>query len=198
MQRADTQLFGVCSRRAGGYTSLLAEVQLIYSHYQGGLPQAQPCAVMAGDVTVIWEECSVETCGCACITCCKSGYHKSFCLLTFPMNLCWPGPRGPRLVCSPCQIISCLLVNAIPIDQFPAGLYWFSLIQCKCFACRNSSVNVPMRSKLVPLSLLLFKSYCHSCSFPTLSTCLFLGGAIARGLVLERNAHPAVWEWSLA
>lgn len=166
MHRADLQLFSMCSRLTGRYISLLAQHRApadIYSHQQGHLPQAQYSVVRGGDVTVIWEGCSVQTCSCACIMHCKSGYHKSCCLLTFPMNLCWPGLRGPQLVCSPCQIISCLLVNAIPIDQFPAGLYWFNLIQCKCFACRKGSMNVPMRSKSVPLSLLLFKSYCHSC-----------------------------------
>lgn len=92
----------------------------------------------------------------------KSGYHKSCCLLTFPVSLCWPELHGPWLVSRPCKIISCLPVNTISIDQFPAGLYWFSLIQCKCFACRKGSINVPMRSKSVPLFLFLFKSYCHS------------------------------------
>lgn len=160
MHRAGLQLFGTCSRLSRRYISLLhsTELQQIYVYQQRLLPQARYCVLGGDDVTVIWEGCSVQTCGCACIMHCKSS-----CFLTFPVNLCWPGLCGPRLVCSPCRIISCLLVNAIPIDHFPAGLYWFSLIHCKCFACRKGSVNVPMRSKSVPLSLLLFKSYCHSC-----------------------------------
>lgn len=157
-----------CSARAlgwqGGTSSFQhsTRLQLIHRHPQGQLPQAQRS--LAG--VVMWL-CSgrgvAADMGCACITQCKSGYHKSCCLLTLPVNLCWPGLCGTRLVGSPCKIISCVPGNAIPIDHFPAGLYWFSLIQCKCFACRKGSVNVPMRSKSVLLSLLLFKSYCHSC-----------------------------------
>lgn len=127
----------------------------------GQLPQTQ-CS-LSGLVMCLCSGRGVAAAmGSACIVHCKSGYHKSCCLLTLPVNLCWPGLRGTMLVGNPCKMISCLPGNAIPIDHFPAGLYWFSLIQCKCFACRKGSVNVPMRSKSVLLSFLLFKSYCRS------------------------------------
>lgn len=154
---ADSQLFSTCSGLARRDISF----QLIHYHLEGQWPQAQ-CSLSG---VVMWLCSSRDVAAgmsCACILYCKSGYHKSCCLLTLLVNLCWPGLHGTGLVGRPCKMISCLPGNAIPIDHFPTGLYWFSLIQCKCFACRKGSVNVPLRSKSVLLSLLLLKSYCHS------------------------------------
>lgn len=186
MHWADLQLLGSALGWQGGTSSLQqgTRLQLILCHLQGRLPQAR-CSLSGAVMWLCSGRGEAADMGCACIVHCKSGYPKSCCLLTLMVNLCWPGLRGTRLVGSSCKMISCLPGNAIPIDHFPAGLYWFSLIQCKCFVCSKGSMNVPMKPKPVLLSVLLFKSLCHSrvAFLHSVHSCS-LGGAIARGLIL--------------
>lgn len=153
MNQADLQLFGTCSQPARRCPNLLAQLPApaaVLSSARAVAPgSARCCQRWHGELGGVQH---ADT-----WLCLHPEMRRRLPPELFPSTLPYGsgltrgGLHGPQLVCSSCQVISCLLVNAIPIDHFPAGLYWFSLIQCKCFACRKGSMNVPMRSKSVPL-----------------------------------------------